>query len=129
MLVRTLLVWAVLAVPAWASIPRLEVPLTVSPHAMLSGSTFFGEGVEGPTTYRFDPGGVLWLKYKNQDYKAGTWKQDGRSIYWESNGKYCEFQGTIDGQVITGKAWNVRGGKWTLTFSLQGATRPAKKAK
>lgn len=30
------------------------------------------------------------------------------------NNKYCEFQGTIQGDTIAGKSWNVRGGKWDL---------------
>ena len=65
---------------------------------------------------------TLTAAYNGATYhKCGTWRQDGARVYWESNGKYCEFEGTLAGTTIKGKSWNKPGGKWELTVRCKGA--------
>ena len=71
------------------------------------------------TIYRFEKGGVLGYSYNNNSYRNGTWKQEGDALYFECNNKYYEFRGTIRGNEITGRSWNIKGGKWELRFERQ----------
>jgi hypothetical protein len=97
---------------AGAPVPREEL----RPPIPLGGSVWEGDGVVAPTVYEFHPDGQMTLSYSGQRYpNTGTWKQDGRAIYWETCGQYCEFQGTQTGNSITGRSWNKPGGEWTLT--------------
>jgi hypothetical protein len=102
-----------------ASVPAPEPVRTVSLIPKLEGTTWSGDGVVAPTTYFFDKNGVLQYSYNGNTYRNGTWKQEGESLYWESNQKYCEFKGKIEAAEIVGNAWNVRGGKWVLKFKPQ----------
>lgn len=102
-----------------ASVPTSEPVRTVSLIPKLEGTTWMGDGVVAPTTYFFDKGGVLQYSYNGNTYRSGSWKQEGDAVYWESNNKYCEFKGKIDGTEISGRAWNIRGGKWALKFKMQ----------
>lgn len=87
------------------------------PPVPLAGSTWEGDGVVAkPTVYEFHPNGRITMSYNGNRYvNIGTWRQDGRSVYWEANNRYCEFEGTLTGTTITGRSWNKPGGKWTLT--------------
>jgi len=67
----------------------------------------------GHYEYHFREDGVLDYKTPSGSYTNGTWKQDGNSIYMETNHKYSERQGTITGNHIEGKGWNVKGLRWT----------------
>jgi len=80
----------------------------------LEGTTWSGDGVVAPTVYTFNKGGGLTYSYQGATHTAGSWKQDGNKIYWESNNKYCEFDGTFENGTMTGKAHNRPGGQWDL---------------
>ncbi len=95
-----------------APVPREEQ----RPPVPLSGSVWEGDGVVAPTRYTFHPDGRLTLEYQGATYpNCGTWRQSGTDVYWETNNKYCEFEGTLKGTTVTGKSWNKPGGKWVLT--------------
>ena len=83
----------------------------------LEGTTWSGDGVVAPTVYIFLKGGVLSYSYNGATHTAGSWKQDGNKIYWETNNKYCEFDGTFENGAMTGKAHNVANGKWDLKMT------------
>lgn len=82
----------------------------------IEGKTFNGDGVVAPTVYTFSKGGGLIYAYNGASHSRGSWKQTGNKIYWETNNKYCEFEGNIKNGVVRGKAWNVTGKTWELTF-------------
>ena len=109
--VRTLLAFALLASAAVAA----PVPKEVRNGAeRLEGTTWSGDGVVAPTVYTFNAGGGLTYSYNGATHTVGTWKQDGNKIYWETNGKFCEFDGTFESGAMTGKARNRPGGVWDL---------------
>lgn len=83
----------------------------------VAGTVWFGEGVVADTRYTFNADGSLTYAYNNSTHTVGSWKQDGEKIYWETNNKYCEFEGTLSGNEITGKAWNVANFRKDLKFS------------
>jgi hypothetical protein len=95
-----------------APIPRENM----RPPVPLAGTVWEGDGVVAATIYEFHPDGRISMTYLNFRHRnIGTWQQDGTRIYWEANGRYCEFEGTLSGTTITGKSWNKPGGNWTLT--------------
>lgn len=95
-----------------APIPREAI----RPPVPLAGTVWEGDGVVAATIYEFHPDGRISMTYLNVRHRnIGTWLQDGTRIYWEANGRYCEFEGTLSGTTITGKSWNKPGGNWTLT--------------
>jgi|GEM_PF-3452290 len=112
---RLSLVFLALVVPnvLGAPVPREEL----RPPVPLAGSFWEDEG-EGDVTrthYEFHPNGKMTLSYNNNTFpNCGTWKQDGQRIYWETNSRYYEFEGTLAGTTITGQSWNIKGGKWKL---------------
>jgi hypothetical protein len=67
-------------------------------------------------TYRFEEGGVVAYAYGGNSYRNGTWKQDGKKVYFELNNKFRELEATIEGEVITGDSWNTRNLKWRTTL-------------
>jgi len=89
----------------------------------LAGTTWAGDGPDAPTTYYFDPNGTLTYSYSKRTYSNGTWKQEGKRVYWESNKRYYEFEGTIEGNTITGTGRNVAGWKGQLTIQASRAPR------
>jgi opacity protein-like surface antigen len=101
---------AACAVAAAAPVPKERK----KPVPQLEGTTWSGDGVVAPTTYTFARGGVLVYSYNGQTYTSGSWKQTGVKIYWETNKRYAEFEGTVTGNEMAGKAWNVAGGRWDL---------------
>ena len=74
--------------------------------------------------YTFQADGALYYMSPSGFWKNGTWKQDGDSIYMETNNKYSEYQGRIIGTHIEGNAWNIKGRKWTWVADLRN-TPPA----
>jgi len=64
------------------------------------------------TTFRFEKSGVLAYYYNGTSYRNGTWKQDGTTIYFETNGKFREFRGKVKGDEIKGDSWNIKGHEW-----------------
>jgi hypothetical protein len=94
------------------------------PPIPLAGTVWDGDGVCGPTVYEFHPDGMMSITHGNHRYEnTGTWRQNGRDIYWETCGQYCEFLGTQTGSSITGRSWNKPGGEWTL--KVQRKSSPA----
>jgi hypothetical protein len=86
---------------------------------------FEGESLEGTvwsgrllpdddSIFRFEKGGVLWIRYFGNASRMGTWKQDGSSIYIEVNQKYAEMRGILRGGRMTGDGGNRANLKWTF---------------
>jgi hypothetical protein len=81
----------------------------------VEGTVWKGECSDEPNVVfiaRFERGGVLCYTCRSGTYRNGTWKQDGASIYMETNNRYAEFRGVLRGDRITGEAANVAGLKW-----------------
>jgi hypothetical protein len=103
-----------------APIPREEQ----CPPVTLGGCTWEGDSESGPTLYEFHKDGSMTLSYNGQTFpNCGSWRQNGTAIYWQTNNTFYEFDGTLTGTTVTGKAWNQPGGKWTLTFKRKSAPR------
>ena len=86
----------------------------------ISGTTWAGKDSDGDYyEYTFQPGGTLSYKSPSGVHTNGTWKQDGNSIYMETNNKYSEYKGQISGTHMAGNAWNVKNLKWTWVADLQ----------
>ena len=108
--------WA--AAACAAPVPREEQ----RPPVPLAGSVWEGDGVVARTVYEFHADGSMSLTYGGTRHaNCGTWQQTGTNIYWETNGKYCEFEGKLTGTSISGRSWNKPGGKWQLTVRRKAA--------
>jgi len=91
----------------------------------VSGTTWVGTDSEGRYyEYSFQPDGAMYYKSPTGFWKNGTWKQDGNSIYMETNNKYSEYQGTITGTHMEGRAWNVKPEQWTWVADLRNPPSP-----
>jgi hypothetical protein len=87
-----------------------------SPDASVSsvaGTTWVSKETDGTYEYTFVADGVLLYKSAAGYWNNGSWKQDGNSIYMETNKKYAERRGVMTGRQIRGHAWNVTGKRWT----------------
>lgn len=92
----------------------------VSSVPSVSGTLWIGTDSDGDHyEYAFMPDGALYYKSPGGFHTSGTWKQDGDSIYMETNNKYSEYQGRIAGTHIDGKAWNVKNRTWTWVADKQ----------
>jgi len=69
--------------------------------------------------YTFLASGVLQYKSPSGTWTNGTWKQDGDAIWFETNHRYSEYQGNISGTHMEGRAWNIKGRKWTWVADLR----------
>lgn len=86
----------------------------------VSGMLWAGKDSDGDFyEYAFMANGDLYWKSPSGFCTIGTWKQDGDSIYMETNNKYSERQGEISGSHMEGKAWNVQNRKWTWLADYQ----------
>lgn len=56
------------------------------------------------------------LAYTPSQKGFGSWRQEGNMVYFEFNGKYREFRGTIQGSVIQGDSWNIKGKRWVTVL-------------
>ena len=77
--------------------------------------TFFQD-----STYQysyFDEQGKKVL-INNTGIGTGTWKQTGNSIYFETNNKFAERNGTLIGNTLSGSAFNTKGNKWKFSYQL-----------
>ncbi len=102
----------------------------VSTHAPQSssrnvlGTVWIGSDSMGAyNEFHFLPRGILHYRTPTGFWKNATWKQNGSSIYMETNHKYAEYRGSIHGNTMSGKAWNIKGLHWTWR-----AKKTAKKA-
>jgi hypothetical protein len=92
----------------------------------VAGTTWVGtDSVNNYYEYSFQTDGALYYKSPSGFWMNGTWKQDGGSIYFETNNKYSEYQGRISGTHMQGDAWNVKDRKWTWVANLLNATTPS----
>jgi hypothetical protein len=91
---------------------RVEAVLAES--LSVAGTVWAGTDSDGDYyEYHFQEDGSLHYKSPQGFFTAGTWKQQGMSIYMETNNKYAERQGTITGNHMEGNAWNKAGHRWT----------------
>lgn len=75
-------------------------------------------GSDGFCIYRYLRKGVLNYTTDNGTYQNGTWWQIGNQVFMETNGHYADYQGTIAGGRILGKASNITGHDWTWDVGL-----------
>ena len=108
---------AVILLALLTSAVAAPVPKEILKSENLEGTTWSGDGVVAPTVYTLNKGGGLTYSYGGATHTVGTWKQDGNKIYWETNNRYCEFDGTFANGTITGKAHNVANGNWDLKMT------------
>jgi hypothetical protein len=86
----------------------------------VSGTTWVGTDSDGDYyEYTFQADGALYYKSPSGFWKNGTWKQDGNSIYFETNNKYSEYQGRISSTHMEGNAWNIKDKHWTWVADLR----------
>lgn len=96
--------------------PPVQQPVIPSQSlpASVAGTTWVGTDSDGDYyEYHFQRGGALHYQSPTGFYENGNWKQEGTSIYMETNNKYSEYQGLISGNRMQGKAWNTNGQRWT----------------
>jgi hypothetical protein len=92
----------------------------------VSGTTWVGTDSDGDYyEYTFQADGALHYKSPSGYWTNGTWKQDGDSIYMETNNKYSEYQGRISGTHMEGKAWNIKDKHWTWVADLRNTPAPS----
>jgi Caspase domain len=87
-----------------------------APPASLEGTTWEGEGENGPYTVEFFAGGKL--RYKNafiERATGGEWKQVGAFVQI-SVGAYSNWNGKIVGGEMKGTGANASGEKWDWTM-------------
>jgi len=109
-----------LYLPAFAQNPRAHSVISVS------GTTWVGTDSDGDYyEYSFQADGALYYKSPSGFHTNGTWKQDGNSIYMETNNKYSEYKGLISGTHIEGNAWNVKDKHWTWVADKQNTPAPS----
>jgi hypothetical protein len=83
--------------------------------ASVEGTVWAGRLLpDDDSIFRFERGGVLWIRYFGNASRMGTWKQDGSSIYIEVNMKYAEMRGVLRGDRMTGEGGNRASLKWTF---------------
>lgn len=92
-----------------------------APPAHSMASTVW-EGREVPLrgrALRFEPGGALAYSLKGNDdgfRTKGTWTQQGERVTFELNKHYFEFEGSLVGNELRGRAWNKANKSWTVTL-------------
>ncbi|MDQ3804982.1 MAG: caspase family protein [Acidobacteriota bacterium] len=88
-----------------------------APPVNLEGTTWEGEGPNGPYTVEFLAGGKL--RYKNafiEQATGGTWKQAGAFVQL-SVGGYANWNGKMVGGEMKGEGTNASGEKWNWTMT------------
>lgn len=80
----------------------------------IAGSTWAGVDSDGDYyVYRFRSNGKLEYTSPTGTFHSATWRQTGSKVYLETNGRYSEYEGSIKGGKMTGRAWNRRGHEWS----------------
>ena len=103
-----------LCMAAFAQNARAQSAISVS------GTTWVGTDSDGDYyEYTFQVKWRLYYKSPSGFWTNGTWKQDGSSIYMETNKKYSEYQGQISGTHMEGNAWNIKDKHWTWVADLR----------
>ncbi len=94
--------------------PALWPHVTTDPHSDLVGTTWAGTDSDGDYyVYHFREKGRLEYTSPTGTFHAATWRQTGARLYMETNGRYSEYEGTITGADMAGRAWNRRGHQWS----------------
>ena len=70
----------------------------------------------GVIEYTFGEGGKLSWRSGTNTYTAGSWKQDGDTLYWEVNKRYVDYNTTFADGVFVGEAVNKNALKWKITL-------------
>ncbi len=84
----------------------------------LEGTIWSGIDSGGKSfVYEFLPDSVLKYTTETGTFTDGSWKQDGKLVYFEMNNKYAEHEGVISDNWMTGNGWNQAGYKWTWSAS------------
>ena len=84
----------------------------------LAGTTWSGRDSDGDDyVFTFDSDGTLSYKSPSGSFRNGKWKQFRGAVYLNINNGYSEYLGEINNNLIEGKAWNVKGHKWTWKVS------------
>jgi hypothetical protein len=103
------LVAVLAAVPVLAA-PRLKPEKAVP---SIAGTTWAGQTAEGDAmTIDFAPDGGMTVSYNGMSFNRASWKQDGDKIYYEMNERYCEFNGKLAEDTISGDSHNIKGRSW-----------------
>jgi len=90
----------------------------------LEGTIWSGIDSGGKSfVYEFLPDGVLKYTTEAGTFTNGSWKQDGKLVYFEINNKYAEGEGVISENWMTGNGWNQVGYKWTWTANNVSASQ------
>ena len=88
----------------------------------LEGTIWSGSDSGGKScVFEFLPDGVLKYTTETGTFTDGSWKQEGKLVYFEMNNKYTEGEGVISDNLMTGNGWNQAGYKWTWTTSKTSA--------
>jgi hypothetical protein len=113
----------VLVVPAPAASPAVEDEGEDERGAAtairsIAGTTWAGTDSDGDDyTFRFMPGGALHYTSPTGSYENGTWTQEGKRVAFEMNDHYSDYEGTIEGETMQGKASNKAGHAWTWSVT------------
>lgn len=96
--------------------PRLKPDKPAAPSVV--GTSWAGKTAEGwDMTIDFAADGKMTVTYNGMSYTRASWKQDGDKVYYEMNDRYCEFEGKLAGDTITGETHNVRERRWATTLT------------
>jgi hypothetical protein len=114
---------AILIVVQWPTVASAVPAPKERPQEKVEFAGTVWEGIDGPmgdlgyTRYTFEADGKLsWTDKEGSSPKMGSWKVDGNTLYFETCGKYREFRGQIERNVVSGESWNVAGQRWSLTI-------------
>ena len=107
---------AILVAGSGLSAPRLKPEKKDAP--ALAGTSWAGKTAEGwDMTIDFAAEGKMTVSYNGASYTRASWKQDGDSVHYEMNDRFCEFNGKFVGDAIDGETHNVRGRKWSTKLT------------
>jgi hypothetical protein len=112
----------VLVVPAPMAAPEAPAPrATFAPApGPILGTIWSGSGSDGRDfIFEFRDAGVLHYTSPTGTFDNGRWIQNGRHVSWDMNDHYADYEGTIEGTTMKGRAWNKAGLKWTWTVEKQ----------
>ena len=104
--------------------PRYEPEPPPAPPAPISlgGTYWFGTCYADNFWLIFEEQGTINWGYGQLDAKkagsTGTWKLEGKKVYFEFNQKTLEFQGTTDGQIIEGLTFNNSGSRFPTSLRI-----------
>lgn len=91
----------------------------------LVGTSWRGVDSDGDEyTLHFHADGRLEAETPRGPQRRATWSLSGNEIYFEFNNRYSEYRGTIKGDVMSGRAENTQGRRWTWNFRKIGGPAP-----